>query len=65
MALEMQAVRIPGIGMGDSLIHLSTALDQDQESVMVVFTDYKSDTGPWGLNPEEIKERLLLAVEKV
>ena len=61
----MQAVRIPGISMGDSLTHLSTALDQDQESVKVVFTDYQSDTGPWGLNPGEIRERLLLAVEKV
>ncbi len=46
LSLELQAVRIPGIGMGDSLTHLSTALDQDQESVKVVFTDYQSDTGP-------------------
>ena len=65
LALDLGAVRVPSIGMGDSITDLTTALDQDQESVKVVFVDYLSETGPWGLNPGEIRERLLLAVEKV
>ncbi len=60
VAAELQAVKIPGIGMGDSLAHLATALDQDPLSVKVVFTDYQSEAGPWGQCPAEIKALLLL-----
>ena len=65
VADQMAAVRIPGIGMGDSLANLATALDQDQRSVKVVFTDYQSEAGPCGQSPAEIKALLLLAVQLV
>ena len=45
LALDLGAVRVPSIGMGDSITDLTTALDQGQESVKVVFVDYQSETG--------------------